>query len=194
MTEQEVMQIFYDSGAMLKGHFLLTSGRHSDVYFEKFTILRQPLYVDKLCRLMAQKFKDDGVQLVVGPTIGGIIIAYEAAKHLGVDAIYAESSDDGKARVFKRGFSIEPGTRVLIVDDILTTGRSIYEVIDLCKSYQAEIVGLGLLLDRSGGTVKFNYPLKALATVAAESWEPDKCPLCASKSPITQRGSRKQLA
>lgn len=192
MTNQEVLQIFYDSGAMLKGHFLLTSGRHSNVYFEKFTILRQPPFVEKLCRLMAGLFKGDNIQLVVGPTIGGIIIAYEVAKHLGVDSIYAESSDDSKARVFKRGFSIEPGTRVLIVDDILTTGRSVHEVIELCKSYQAEIAGLGLLLDRSGGSVKFSYPLKALAMVDAESWEPDQCPLCAEKMPITQRGSRKQ--
>ena len=191
MTNDQVMQLFYDSGAMLKGHFKLTSGRHSDVYFEKFTILRQPPYVEKLCRMMAGMFKGDNIELVVGPTTGGVLIAYEVAKHLGVDSIYAEAGEDARTRVFKRGFSIDPGTRVLIVDDILTTGRSVREVIDLCNGYKAEIAGLGLLLDRSGGTTTFDYPLKALATVSADSWEPSECPLCASNTPITQRGSRK---
>jgi len=176
---------------MLKGHFLLTSGRHSDVYFEKFTILRQPPYVEKLCLQMAENFKNSGVELVVGPTTGGVIIAYETAKHLGTDAIFAEPGEDGKTRIFKRGFSIDPGQKVLIVDDILTTGRSVFEVIELCKSYKADIVGLGLLLDRSGGQVNFEYPFKPLATVAARSWEKSDCPLCRDNIPITQRGSRK---
>ena len=191
MTDNEVLRIFYDSGAMLKGHFKLTSGRHSDVYFEKFTILRQPQYVEKLCALMADRFRRDNVELVVGPTTGGVIIAYEVAKQLGTDAIYAEQGEDGKTRVFKRGFSIEPGTRALIVDDILTTGRSVHEVIALCRTYEANVIGLGVLLDRSGGTTTFAYPLKALATVSADSWEPSECPLCAQRIPLTQRGSRK---
>lgn len=191
MTNEEVLRLFYDSGAMLTGHFKLTSGRHSDVYFEKFTILRQPPYVERLCTMMAGLFRDDKVELVVGPTTGGVLIAYEVAKQLGVDSIYAEASDDGQTRVFKRGFSIEPGTRIIIVDDILTTGRSVREVIDLCRTYKAEIVGLGLLLDRSGGKTTFDYPLKSLATVAADSWEVTECPLCAKGVPITQRGSRK---
>jgi orotate phosphoribosyltransferase len=191
MTNDEVLQLFYDSGAMLKGHFKLTSGRHSDVYFEKFTILRQPPYVEKLCGMMAGMFGDDRVELVVGPTTGGVLIAYEVAKQLKIDSIYAEAGDDGKSRIFKRGFGIDPGTRVLIVDDILTTGRSVNEVIDLCRGYKADIVGLGLLLDRSGGKTAFDYPLKALATVSADSWEPSECPLCARDVAITQRGSRK---
>jgi len=191
MTNEEVLKLFYDSGAMLEGHFKLTSGRHSDVYFEKFTILRQPPYVEKLCREMADRFRSDSVQLVVGPTTGGVLIAYEVAKNLGTDSIYAEASDDGVSRIFKRGFSIDPGTRVLIVDDILTTGRSVREVIELCRGCEADIVGLGLLLDRSGGSVTFDYPMRALATVSAESWEPSACPLCRKDIPITQRGSRR---
>jgi len=191
VTNEEILQIFYDSGAMLQGHFKLTSGRHSDVYFEKFTILRQPRYVERLCAMMAAMFAGDNIELVVGPTTGGVLIAYEVAKQLGVDSIYAEAADDGRSRIFKRGFTIEPRTRVLIVDDILTTGRSVREVIDLCRGYGADIVGLGLLLDRSGGKTEFDYPLKALATVAAESWEPIDCPLCAANKPLTQRGSRK---
>jgi orotate phosphoribosyltransferase len=191
MTEQEILDLFYDSGALLKGHFKLSSGRHSDVYFEKFTLLRKPPYVEKLCRELADRFADDGVELVVGPTTGGVLVAYETAKNLGTDSIYAEASGDGAGRIFKRGFSIDPGTKTLIVDDIMTTGGSVREVIDLCRQYRADIVGLGLLLDRSGGDVTFDYPLKALATVAAGSWAPEECPLCRKDIPLTQRGSRK---
>lgn len=191
MTNEEILDLFQESGAMLSGHFKLTSGRHSDIYFEKFTILRQPQYVEKLCRQMADSFRNDDIELVVGPTTGGVIIAYEVARQLGTDAIYAEPGEDGKSRVFKRGFSIEPDQKVLIVDDILTTGRSIVEVIALCRKYDADIVGIGHLLDRSGGKVTFDYPLKPLASISAESYEPDQCPLCDQNIPITQRGSRK---
>jgi orotate phosphoribosyltransferase len=126
---------------------------------------------------------------VVGPTTGGIIIAYDVGRYLGIEAIYAEPGESG--RVFKRDFSLDPGQRVVIVDDVLTTGRSIFEVIDLVKSYHAEIAGIGELLDRSGGKVKFDYPYFPLTEVKADSWEPDKCPLCAKGEPLTQRGSRK---
>jgi orotate phosphoribosyltransferase len=190
-TSTDVLQLFHDSGAMLQGHFKLTSGRHSDVYFEKFTLLSQPKYTEMLCRMMADLFRDDNIDLVVGPTTGGVLIAYEVAKQLGTNAIYAEPGEDDKSRIFKRGFFIEPKTRVLIVDDILTTGRSIFEVISLVNSYDAVIAGIGELLDRSGGQTKFDYPFKALATVSADSWDPSECPLCAKNEPITQRGSRK---
>ena len=191
MTNKDVLDLFSTSNALLQGHFKLTSGKHSDIYYEKFMILKRPKICEQVCREMAERFKSYNVELVVGPTTGGILIAYEVAKSLGVDAIYAEPSDDGKSRVFKRGFYIDPGTKVLIVDDVLTTGRSIFEVIDLVNSYEADIVGIGEFLDRSGGKTKFDYPFKALATVEANAWEPDVCPLCAKGDPITQRGSRK---
>lgn len=193
MDNDAILDMFAKSGAMLHGHFKLTSGRHSDIYFEKFTILRQPPYVEKLCQLMADKFRDEKIGLVVGPTTGGVLIAYEVAKSLGVDSIYAEAGDDNKSRIFKRGFSIDPGTKVLIVDDIMTTGRSLFEVIDLCKAYDADIVGLGVLLDRSGGSIEFDCPLKALATVSADSWEQAECPMCQKGEPLTQRGSRRMV-
>jgi len=189
MNQQELLELFKKSNALLTGHFKLTSGRHSDVYYEKFTLLRQPGICTQICKEMADRFADSGVEIVVGPTTGGIIIAYDVARYMGIDAIYAEPGDDG--RVFKRGFSLEPGQKVLIVDDVLTTGRSVFEVIDLVKSYDADIVGLGLMLDRSNGAVKFDYPFEALATVAADSWEPDDCPLCKDGKELTQRGSRK---
>jgi len=190
MSQQEILAIFKDSKALLDGHFKLTSGKHSDIYYEKFMILKQPRLCEKVCVGMAKLFENNNVELVVGPTTGGIIIAYEVAKYLGVDSIYAEAGENS-SRVFKRGFFIEPGTKVLIVDDVLTTGRSIFEVIDLVNSYKAEIVGIGEFLDRSGGTTKFDYPFKALATVEANAWEPEDCPLCHKDVPITQRGSRK---
>ncbi len=185
----DVLNLFRESGALLTGHFLLTSGRHSDVYYEKFTLLKNPAICTQICRAMADHFRSAGVETVVGPTTGGIIIAYDVARYLGVESLYAEQGEKG--RVFKRGFSLEPGRKVLIVDDVLTTGTSVKEVIELVNSYQAQIVGLGLLLDRSGGSVHFDYPFFALATVSAATWEANACPLCQKGEPFTQRGSRK---
>jgi orotate phosphoribosyltransferase len=191
MDDKDILQIFRDSDALLEGHFKLTSGKHSDIYYEKFMILKRPRLCERVCAALAEMFENDRVELVVGPTTGGVIIAYEVAKFLGVDSIYAEAAETGKGRIFKRGFHIDEGARVLIVDDVLTTGTSIFEVINLVKSYKANIIGIGIFLDRSGGKVKFDYPLKPLATVAANAWEPDVCPLCKKGMPITQRGSRK---
>ena len=139
MSSSNILQLFKDSGALLTGHFLLTSGRHSDVYYEKFTLLKNPTICTQICKSMADHFKNSGVQTVVGPTTGGILIAYDVARYLGVESIYAEQGENG--RVFKRGFSLEPGEKVLIVDDVLTTGKSVEEVIALVKSYKADIVG-----------------------------------------------------
>lgn len=191
MSQENVVDLFKESGALLMGHFKLTSGRHSDVYYEKFTLLKQPVICTKLCERMADSLRGTGVQVVVGPTTGGIILAYDVARYLAVESIYAEAADEGKGRVFKRGFDLAPGTKVAIVDDVLTTGTSVYEVIDLVKKYDAQIVGIRLMLDRSNGKVKFDYPFAALATVAADSWDPSECPLCAKGEGLTQRGSRK---
>jgi len=190
MNQDEIIQLFKDSHALLQGHFKLTSGRHSDIYYEKFTLLKQPVLCTRICQQMAVNFKDAGAVTVVGPTTGGIIIAYDVARYLGIEAIYAEAAE-GSGREFKRGFSLEKGQKVVIVDDVLTTGKSIFEVIELVNSYEAEIVGIGLMLDRSNGKVSFDYPYFALATVDADSWEPDQCPLCKKGEEITQRGSRK---
>ncbi len=190
MNNDEIIELFKESNALLTGHFKLTSGRHSDIYYEKFTLLKQPAICTKICAEFANRFRDSGVKTVVGPTTGGIIIAYDVARYLGLESIYAEAGDDG-GRVFKRGFSLEKGEKVVIVDDILTTGRSIFEVVDLVKKYEAEIVGVGVLLDRSGGKVKIEYPFNPLATVSADAWEPEDCPLCKEGQELTQRGSRK---
>jgi orotate phosphoribosyltransferase len=190
MSDQEkVMEIFERSNALLKGHFLLSSGRHSDVYFEKFQVLQYPQYVEILCSMLAQRFGKEKIDLVVGPTTGGIIIAYQVGKHLATRAIFAEMEND--KRVFKRGFQIKEGERTLIVDDVMTTGGSVNEVVDLVEKNKAKIVGVGVLLDRSGGKIPFNYRFEALATVTAESFDPSDCPLCKENIPLVKPGSRK---
>jgi len=190
MSEQDqILEIFKKSEALLSGHFLLSSGLHSDIYFEKFQVLQYPEYVQILCKKLAEKFERDKIEVVVGPTTGGIIIAYEVAKNLKTRSIFAES--EGGKRIFKRGFQLNPGEKTLIVDDILTTGGSINEVINLVKEYKGNIIGIGVLLDRSGGKVKFDYPLKALATVQAKTYQPESCPLCKENISLVKPGSRK---
>lgn len=189
MNSSEVLKLFEDAGALLRGHFKLTSGRHSDVYYEKFALLKNPAICTKICADMAVQFKEKKVQTVVGPTLGGVIIAYEVARYLGTVAAFAEQGERG--RIFKRDFSLEKGERVLIVDDVLTTGTSVNEVIELVNQYSAEIVGIGVVLDRSGGEAEFKYPFYAVSTIAAKSWESSECPLCKKGEELTQRGSRK---
>ncbi len=188
-NREEIFEIFEKANALLKGHFLLSSGLHSDLYFEKFQVLQHPEYVEILCQKLASLFKGDRIEVVVGPTTGGVIIAYEVAKNLKTRSIFAES--EGESRVFKRGFSLKKGERVLIVDDILTTGKSVNEVIDLVRNHDGEIVGIGLLLDRSGGKVDFGYPLKPLATTEVKNYSPEECPLCKKGEPLVKPGSRK---
>lgn len=188
-THKEIFEIFEKAEALLKGHFLLSSGLHSDLYFEKFQVLQHPEFVEILCKKLAGLFKDDKIEVVVGPTTGGIIIAYEVAKNLKTRSIFAES--EGEGRVFKRGFSLKKGERVLIVDDILTTGKSVNEVIDLVKRHEGETIGIGVLLDRSGGKVKFGHPFKPLATTVVKNYSPAECPLCKKGEPLVKPGSRK---
>jgi len=187
--QQEIFEIFEKAKALLKGHFLLSSGLHSDLYFEKFQVLQYPEYVEILCQRLATLFEEEKIEVVVGPTTGGIIIAYEVAKNLKTRSVFAELEED--MRVFKRGFSLKKGERVLVVDDILTTGKSVNEVVDLAIKHGGDIIGIGVLLDRSGGKTKFEYPLKALATTEVKNYSPDECPLCKKGEPLVKPGSRK---
>jgi len=190
MSDQEqTLKIFEESEALIKGHFLLSSGLHSDIYFEKFQVLQYPHHVETLCHLLAQRFEKEKIDVVAGPTTGGIIISYQMGKNLGKRAIFAEREND--KRIFKRGFQLAPGERVLVVDDVMTTGGSVKEVVDLVEKLQGKIVGIGLLLDRSGGEIHFKYRLEALATVTAETFDPSDCPLCKKNLPLIKPGSRK---
>ena len=189
MEQKKILDIFKKSNALLEGHFLLSSGLHSDIYFEKFQVLQYPEYVELLCKGLADLFKKDKIEVVVGPTTGGIIIAYEVAKNLKVKSIFAEM--EGDKRVFKRGFELKENERVLIVDDIMTTGKSVREVIELVKIFKAKIIGIGVLMERSGGSIKFDYPFKPLSTVTAKTFKPEECPLCKEGKVLVKPGSRK---
>ncbi|MBP1707666.1 MAG: orotate phosphoribosyltransferase [Chloroflexi bacterium] len=181
-------QLFEKSGAILKGHFLLTSGLHSPIYWEKFQVLQYPAYTQELCRMIADNFRDQGIQVVAGPTTGGIILAFEVARQLGVRGIFAEKKEGSSERAFRRGFSIAPGERVLLVDDILTTGGSIREVISAISSLKGKLVGIGVLVDRSEKAVDFGVPLFSCLRSVTVTYRPEECPLCAAGIPLVKRG------
>jgi orotate phosphoribosyltransferase len=182
-----VDEIFKKSGAVLEGHFLLTSGRHSPVYWEKFKVLQFPDYTEQLCGMIADHFRQQKVQLVAGPTTGGIILAFEVARQLGVRGVFAEKTSE-KERAFRRGFTVKAGERVLIVDDILTTGSSIREVMAAVKKLGGIVVGIGVLVDRSEEEMDFGVPLFSCHRSPAVTYSPEDCPLCAAKIPLVRPG------
>ena len=180
-------EIFQKSGAKMEGHFLLASGLHSPIYWEKFRVLQFPAYTEQLCRMIAEHFLGQEVQVVAGPTTGGIILAFEVARQLGVRGIFAEK--EGEERAFRRGFSISPGERVLIVDDILTTGKSVHEVIAAVNKQGGEIIGIGVLVDRSEQNVDFGFSLFSCYRAKTITYSPSDCPLCAERVPLVKPGS-----
>lgn len=180
-------KLLIESGAVLRGHFLLTSGRHSDVYFEKFRVLTQPRVLSALCAEIASHFSN--IDFVAGPTTGGIIIAFEVGRQMGVDAIYVEDEDGTKT--LRRGQVIPSGARVLVVDDVLTTGLSVRETIDAVKRFGGEVVGVGVLIDRASGPMDFGCELFASYKVEAQSWAEDEVPDWLAQIPITKPGTRK---
>ena len=182
----EVENIFRAAGAILEGHFQLASGLHSATYWEKFRVLQYPQYTEQLGSMIAQHFRDKAIEVVAGPALGGIIVAFEVARQLGVRCIIAEREGDG--RTFKRGFIINPGDRVLIVDDVLTTGTSVLEVIKAVRELGAEAVAVGVLVDRSQGRVTFDVPVFSCHQVAIPTYAPEQCPLCAQGVPLTKPG------
>lgn len=181
-------EIFEKSGAILRGHFLLTSGLHSPVYWEKCQVLQFPEYTEQLCQLIANHFQQMGTQVVAGPTTGGIILAYEVAKQMGVRSIFAEKDGNG-GRVFRRGFNINPSERVLIVDDIFTTGSSIREVITAVNNRGGTIIGIGVLVDRSEQTPGLGIPIFSCHRAIVPTYKPQDCPQCAAGIPLAKPGS-----
>ena len=188
MTEAEVKELLVESHAIMDGHFVLTSGLHSPHYVEKFNVLQKPEYTEKLCKAMAEKFKDANIETGVGPMTGGILLAHETGKALGTRAIFTERVD-GKM-TFRRGFSLHEGERCLIVEDIVTTGGSIKEVIEVVKAHGGIPVAVSMLVDRSGGKANFgDVPCEALLYMNVETYQPEECPLCKQGIPMTKRGS-----
>ena len=201
--------LFRRSGALREGHFLLKSGRHSDAYLEKFAVLADPAATSELCGFWAARHRGSGgdatVDLVAGPTTGGVILAFETGRQLGTRAIFAEEVHTGGRphREFRRGFRIEPGERVLLVDDILTTGGSLLAMIPAVEQAGGEIVECAVMVDRSGGMSTLTspatgrvYPLRALWVLDLPTYEPgaETCPRCADGTPLYAPGSTGTLA
>jgi orotate phosphoribosyltransferase len=184
---------FDAAGAFLRGHFVYTSGRHGADYLEKFRILEDPKATTELAGMIARKFIPLRPELVAGPTTGGIILAFEVARQLGVEAVYVERDDQG-GRVLRRGFEISPGTRVLVVDDVVTTGGSLAETRACITNAGGVVIGIGVLADRRAGRAATDVPFFACLTVDFPSYPPDACPLCAAGIPVAPpRGSGKKV-
>ncbi len=188
VSEPTAGEVLRAAGAIKKGHFLYSSGLHGDTYVEKFDLLRNPRATEQICTGFVRAFADAGVEVVVGPTTGGILIAFETARQMGVLAAYAEREGES-GRAIRRGTTLAPGTRVLLVDDILTTGGSVRETLAALEPYEVEVVGIGVLWDRSGGKVDFGVPLVALHAEAIAAYPPDSCPLCAAGVPLIKPGT-----
>lgn len=190
LTEDEALLMFKDSQALLEGHFRLTSGRHSNQYMQCARVLQYPVYASRLGAELARRFREAEVQVVIGPAMGGIVLAQEVARALGgqVRSLFAERENGVMS--LRRGFSLEPGVRVLVVEDVITTGGSVQEVIELVKDLGGEVVGVGVLVDRSGGQVSFAVPKEAVLTMEIVSYPPEACPLCDQGLPLVKPGSR----
>ena len=187
MTDRETLELYEATGALLRGHFRLTSGLHSDVYLQSALVLQYPTHAAALGAALAAPFRNDGVQTVLAPAIGGILVAHEVARALGVRALFTER-EDGVMRL-RRGFTLSSGERCLVVEDVMTTGGSIGEVVTCVEALSGAVVGVGSLIDRSGGA-SFAVKRATLATVKATTWKPGECPLCRAGSPAVKPGSR----
>ena len=190
LADASVEDLFADAGALLDGHFLLKSGRHAGRYLEKFLVLQHPRFGVELCRRLAAVLTPYGSTMVVGPTTGGVLLSFETARQLsgGVRAAFAEPAEGGD-RTLRRGWPMAPDERVVIVDDILTTGASLIETVEAVRGAGVEPVAAAVLVDRSTEPVELGFPLHALGRIEIPSWEADACPLCAEGIPLRKPGS-----
>ncbi|MHB8580164.1 MAG: orotate phosphoribosyltransferase [Ignavibacteriaceae bacterium] len=190
-SEEDIFQIFKKTEALLEGHFLLTSGRHSNVYFQCAKVLQYPDYNALLSSIIANYFKSFEIDTVIAPAIGGIVVGQEVARQLNKKFIFAERED--KALLLRRGFSLKEGEKVLICEDVVTTGGSVFEVIDIVKSNNAVIQGVGFIVDRSNGKVNFGFSQTSAMRIDAISFTANECELCKKGIPLIKPGSKKIL-
>jgi orotate phosphoribosyltransferase len=192
MTNEEVIKTYEDTHALLKGHFRLSSGRHSDRYLQSALVLQYPWIAEKMAQVLAEKIRPLGAQLVMAPAMGGLFVGHELGRALKVKSIFTERNKDTDAMELRRGFTVQKGDKFFAVEDIITTAKSIKESIKVIEDLGGVLVGVGCLMDRTGGEVDklFNVPVKALASLKVESWDEADCPLCKQGVPIVKPGSR----
>lgn len=185
----DVLQMFRDSGALHEGHFRLSSGLHSGGYLQCALVLQHPAQAAALGKALGEILRDLKATVVLSPALGGLIIGHEVGRALGVRAIFAERQDN--ILTLRRGFSLTAADRVVIIEDVVTTGGSTKETMVVARATGATVVGAGSIIDRSGGTVDLDVPFRALVPLALPTWEQDVCPLCKAGKPVTKPGSRK---
>ncbi len=186
---EEIMRKFEEAGAVQKGHFKLTTGLHSDTYIQCAQVMQYPDFMDNLCSELGKRFRGDDIDVIVGPAVGAIIMAHVMARVLGpwVRAVFTER-ENGKMTL-RRSFMIKEGEKVLVVEDVITTGSSAREVIDIVNSRKGKVVGVGALIDRSGGRVDFGVKTEKLLTIDIKNYLPEECPLCKKGIPLVKPGS-----
>jgi orotate phosphoribosyltransferase len=188
MTRDEVLDLFRRSGALLEGHFRLTSGLHSPGYLQCALVLSHPEWAGMLGGALADRVRGLRATVVLSPALGGVIIGHEVGRALGVRALFAERLDG--ILTLRRGFTLSERDRVLVVEDVMTTGGSTKETIGVAKAAGAQVVGAASIVNRSGGTISFDVPLESLVDYSLPTYEPEKCPLCAQGLPVVKPGSR----
>ncbi len=189
MDKAAIAAVFTKVGALREGHFRYTSGLHGNLYMQCAQVLKYPDYSERLCKELASNFAAGQIDIVIGPAMGGIIVAYEVARQLGVPAMFSERENG--IMTLRRGFGLEAGQRVLVVEDVITTGGSVQDVIDLVKDQGAVPAGVAVLVNRSGGRAAFDVPLAALLDLDLPTFDPTNCPLCQQGLPLVKPGSRK---
>ena len=187
-TAEDILDLFRRVGALLEGHFRLTSGLHSPGYLQCALVLQHPREAEACGAGMADRVRGLAPTVVLSPALGGIVIGHEVARALGVRAVFAERQDG--ALTLRRGFSLDAADRVLVVEDVVTTGGSTRETIDVARAAGTRVVGAAAIIDRSGGNQSLAVPFHALATVSLPTYQPDACPLCARGEPVVKPGSR----
>ena len=189
LCEAKILEIFKKTESLFEGHFLLTSGRHSNKYFQCAKVLQYPEYIEQLCSIISNHFKNYEIDTVISPAIGGLVVGQEVARQLNKKFIFAER--ENKNLTLRRGFSLSEGEKVLICEDVVTTGGSVFEVIDIVKNNDAKVAGVGFIVDRSNGKVTFGFPQISALKMKVISYLPEECPLCKDGLEITKPGSRK---
>ena len=191
ITRERVEEILKESGVLLEGHFLLTSGRHSDKYMQCAKIFRHPKYSEELCAALAEMFQGEQIDVVIGPAMGAVQMAYEVSRWLKCENFFTERENGAMA--LRRGFAVQPGQKVLLVEDVITTGGSVREVLELVRQAGGDVVGVGSIVDRTGGRIDFGVPFHSVISMEVESYEPSECPLCKAGAPAPYKpGSRKK--